>query len=328
MRSSVAPKVVIAYPGFGDIEIEQEILRRIDADVVHTGTTTTPEAQEAIRQADALMVTIQPVPAALIASMQRCRLISRVGTGLDAIDIPAATERNIWVTFVPDYSIDEVSTHAITLLLAQARGLLPLVQGTRQGIWDASRAGVVQRLRDQTLGVVGFGRIGQAAAAKGRGLGLKVIAYDAYVDDTFFTAAGVQRVDLETLLRTADYVTLHVPLNGETHGLINAQTLSRMKPSAYLINTARGPLVDEEALLQAVQSGQIAGAALDVLAMEPPPPDHPLLREERILVTPHAAWYSEAAKVDVRVRGAEEVVRVLSGEAPRAPVNQVTAIRS
>jgi D-3-phosphoglycerate dehydrogenase / 2-oxoglutarate reductase len=322
----MGPKVVITYPAFGDIEVEKKILRQIDAEVIHTGSLSTVEAQAAVRDADALMVTIQPVTADLIGAMQHCRIISRVGTGLDAIDIPAATQAGIWVTYVPDYSIDEVSTHAISLLLAQARGLFPLVQSTRQGIWDSSRSGIVQRLTDQTLGVIGFGRIGQAAAAKGKGLGLRVIAHDQYVSDQAFAAAGVERVDLDTLLQTSDYITLHLPLTEETHHLINSRALGLMKQSAFLVNTARGPLIDEEALLQAVRSGRIAGAALDVLTVEPAPPDHPFLQEERILVTPHAGWYSEAARMDVRIRGSDEVVRVLKGEPPRAPVNRIETI--
>ena len=170
---------------------------------------------------------------------------------------------------------------------------------------------------------MGFGRIGQATAAKGRGLGLEVIAHDPYQDDQVILAAGARAVDWETLLRTADYISLHTPLTDSTYHMINAEALLQMKPTAYLINTARGPLIDEDALLAAVRSGQIGGAALDVLTTEPPPPDHPLLREERIIVTPHIAYYSEAAKRDLRARGADEVVRALTGIAPRSPVNKI-----
>ena len=317
------PTVVIAYPGFGDIEIEKEILSTINAQVEHVGNLDTEEAREAARQADVLMVTIQPVSADLIQSMERCRLICRVGTGLDAIDIPAATARGIWVTYAPDYSIDEVSFHAIALVLAQARGLAGFFGTTRKGIWNAEAGGVLYRLSEQTLGVIGCGRIGQATAAKGRGLGLEVLVYDPYVDEAAMAELGVRIVDLETLLRSSDYISLHSPLTVETRQLMNAETLAMMKPTAYLVNAARGGLIDEDALLAAVQSGQIAGAALDVLAVEPVAADHPFLQEERILLTPHAGWYSEESKVDVRVQGAEEVVRVLRGERPRAPVNQL-----
>ena len=317
------PTVVIAYPGFGDIDIEREILGRIDINVEHVGTLDTEEAREAASRADVLMVTIQPVPADLIERMDRCRLICRVGTGLDAIDIPAATARGIWVTYAPDYSIDEVSTHAIALVLAQARGLPGFFSTTRQGIWDAQAGGVLRRLSEQTLGVIGCGRIGQATASKGRGVGLNVLVFDPYADAAVIAELGVRLVDLETLLRDSDYISLHSPLTKETSRLINAETLALMKPTAFLVNAARGGLVDEEALLAAVQAGQIAGAALDVLAEEPVASDHPFLQEERILLTPHAGWYSEESKVDVRVQGAEEVVRVLRGERPRAPVNEI-----
>ena len=322
------PTVVIAYPGFGDIEIEKEILSAADLQIEHVGNLDSEEARQAARQADALMVTIQPVAADLIQSMERCRLICRVGTGLDAIDIPAASARGIWVTYVPDYSIDEVSTHAIALTLAQARGLPGYLGATRQGIWDGEAGGIIYRLSDQTLGVIGCGRIGQATAAKGRGLGLNVIAHDPYVDAAVMEGMGVQVVDLETLLRAADYISLHAPLTEETHHLMNARTLALMKPTAYLVNAARGGLIDEDALLAAVQNGQIAGAALDVLAVEPVAPDHPFLQEKRILLTPHVGWYSEESKIDVRVQGAEEVVRVLRGERPCAPVNQPLDMRS
>lgn len=319
------PTVVIAYPPFGDLHVEQEILQRLGGTILHFPGIHSPEAQAAIATADAVMVTIQPVPAQLIARMERCKLICRVGTGLDAIDLDAAARRGIWVTYVPDYSIDEVSTHAIALLLAQARGIPNLVASTRAGQWNNSAGGIVYRMRGQTLGLLGCGRIGQAVAGKGRGLGLRVIAHDPFMDEQTLREMGVEPVDFATLLAESDFISLHSPLTNANRCIINADSLARMKPTAYLINTARGPLIDEAALLHAVQSGQIAGAALDVLTVEPPAPDDPLLHEPRILVTPHTAWYSEAAKVDVRVRGAEEVVRVLNGEPPRAPANRIAA---
>ena len=316
------PTVVIGYPGFGNIDIEEEVLRKIGANVVHTGSTETPEARAAIRQADALMVTIQPVKADLIASMERCKLISRVGTGLDAIDIAAATQHGVWVTYVPDYSIDEVSTHAMLLLLAQARGLPTLMDSMRAGKWDGSMV-YARRLQGQVLGLVGCGRIGMAMAAKAQGLGLQVIAFDPFAAASVLAAAGVEAVDFATLLRRSDYISLHTPLTSENRHLIDAAALAQMKSTAYLVNTARGPLIDEDALLAAVRAGQIAGAALDVLSVEPPAPDNPLLHEPRILITPHMAWYSEEAKVDVRQRGAEEVVRMLTNQPLRTPVNRI-----
>ncbi len=318
------PTIVIAHTSFGDdLAVERAVLRPLDANLVHTGNLTEPDALAAVAEADALMVTLERVTAPIINSMTRCRVISRAGTGLDTIDIPTATARGIWVAYVPDYSIDEVSTHAIALLLAQARGIVPLVTSTRNGQWDPMRSGPVHRLREQTLGVVGFGRIGQATAEKGRGLGLRVLVYDPMLNAEAVARVGATAVDLATLARESDYISLHTPLIESTRHLVNADFLSLMKPTAYLINAARGPLVDEVALLAAVKSGQIAGAALDVVETEPAPPDHPLLREERILITPHSAWYSEEAKIEMRTRAAEEVVRVLQGQPPRAPANQI-----
>lgn len=317
------PTVVIAYAGFEDMEVEYSVLGTLDLHIMHTGTLTTPDAVDAAQQCDALIVTLQEVRADLISTMARCRLISRAGTGLDTIDINAATEHGIWVSNVPDYSIDEVSTHAIALLLNHARSLFRLFDATRRGEWDNSVAVPGRRLQGQILGVVGFGRIGRAAAQKGLGLGLEVMVFDPYVEAETIAAKGMRPADLNTLLREADYITLHTPLTDDTRHMINARTLSLMKPNAYLINVARGELIDEDALAQALREERIDGAALDVLAVEPPPADHPLLHDERILITPHAAWYSEEAKYDMRVRACEEVVRVLRGEPPRAAVNQI-----
>jgi D-3-phosphoglycerate dehydrogenase / 2-oxoglutarate reductase len=319
--------IVIAYDGLGDALVEREVLQALDADIIQFSGLDTPEAQAAARQADALMVTIQKVSAELIGSLEHCRVISRAGTGFDAIDIPAATEQGIWVAYVPDYSIDEVSSHTIALLLSHARGVPDLVASTRAGGWTHKVAAPRRRLRGQTLGLAGFGRIGQAVAAKASALGLEIIVHDPYLGDQGILDGGARPVDRETLLRESDYLSLHAPLNDATRNFLDAEALALMKPTAFVINAARGGLVDEEALLHAVQSGQIAGAALDVLKVEPPPPDHPLLRDPRIMITPHSAWYSEDASRDVRVRASEEVVRVLRGERPRCPVNEVSGRR-
>jgi D-3-phosphoglycerate dehydrogenase len=317
------PTVVSVLGNAADSQLERDLLRAVGAELVHVASLDAPEARAAVREADALIVTIHPVRADLIATMERCRIISRAGTGLDAIDIPAATAHGVWVAYVPDYSIDEVSSHAIGLLLAHARAIPQLIDSARAGQWSNRAAVPRRRLRGQTFGVLGFGRIGSAAAAKARGLGLEVIAHDPYIDQQVISAAGARPVDRATLLGESDYLSLHAPLNDTTRRIIDAAALAQMKPSAVVINTARGGLIDEEALLAAVQSGRIAGAALDVLAVEPPAPDHPLLHEPRVMITPHTGWYSEDANVDVRVRAAEEVVRVLRGERPRCPVNEI-----
>ncbi len=318
----MGPLVVIAYADFPDASVEEEVLKTVGAKVVHPSTLSTDEVYDLALKADAFMVSIQPVRADLIGKMERCKIISRCGTGLDNIDIPAATARGIWVTNVPDAFAEEVSMHAIAFLLACGRRLIPLVEATRQGRWERDFVMPFRRIQGQTLGLLGLGYIGQATAKKARCLGLNVVAHDLYVDDTVFGNLGVKRVEWEELLRTSDFVSLHAPLTDETSQIIDARALAMMKPTAFLINTARGKMIDEDALLGAVRSGQIAGAALDVLSVEPAPPDHPLLHEERILVTAHAAWYSADAGYDARVRAAQAIVDVLQGKTPRNPANQ------
>jgi D-3-phosphoglycerate dehydrogenase / 2-oxoglutarate reductase len=316
-----APTVAIVYSGIGDTSIEEAALTAVDARIVYAESLDAPE----VRAADAVMVTTQTVTAAVLGTLERCRIVSRVGVGLDNIDIPAATARGIWVTNVPDYAIDEVSMHAIALMLAHLRRVPDWGAMTRRGEWNGASASAMRRPGSLTLGVLGFGRIGSAAAAKGRGLGLRVIAHDPYIDARIIRAAGVEPVEWETLLRRSDYLSLHVPLTDGTAKIIDAAALSLMQPHAYLINTARGGVVDEDALLAALQQGGIAGAALDVLATEPPRPEHPLLCDARVTVTPHVAWGSDEASRDVRAKGTDEVVRVLRGDRPRCPANEVVS---
>ncbi len=319
----MAPTVVIAHDIFFDLSVEREILKAVDARVLTFRELVSPEAVAAARTADALMVSVQKVPAELLASMTHCRIVSRVGVGVDSIDVAAATARGIWVTNVPDYGVEEVSTHTIALLLACARRIPQLIESTRRGEWDSRFVQPFRRLQGQVLGLVGLGRIGRSTAAKARGLGLQVVVSDPYVDAHTIEAEGMRAVDLETLLRISDFVSLHVPLTETTRDIIDARAMKQMKPTAFLINTSRGGLINEQALLQALQADVIAGAALDVVMAEPPPPDHPLLHEKKAMLTPHTAWYSEDASHDLRVRAAEEVVRVLQGQPPRSPVNHI-----
>jgi D-3-phosphoglycerate dehydrogenase len=291
--------------------------------VVAAEDINSPEAIANFGDADALMVTIHEVGPEIMDQMPKCKIICRIGTGMDAIDIPAATERGIWVTNVPDYSIDEVSTHAIALLLAQVRNLFRHRALSQTGTWRYQTERPIRRLAGQTLGILGLGRIGSASAKKGHGLGLNVIAHDPYLPGERFEELGVRKVDFDTLLRESDLLTLHVPLTDETRKIINAEALAKMKPTAFLANTARGDVVDIDALVEAVRNGVIAGAGIDVLPTEPPPPDHPVLHEEGIIVTPHIGWASNEAGHDVRERGSQEVVRVLQGNRPRYPWNEV-----
>jgi D-3-phosphoglycerate dehydrogenase len=312
--------VVIAYGERADALPETELLEAAGYEVRHlAGIPDAPGTE--LSDAGALMVTTQPVTDAMLAAMPRCRIVARVGTGLDRIDVDAAARRGIYVTNVADYSVDEVSAHAIMLLLAYARRLREYQALVTGGGWSSTGGGPIRRLRGQTLGVAGFGRIGRATAAKARGLGLRVIAFDPLLPAEDIRTADAEPVGWAGLLAESDYLSLHVPLTPQSRHMINADALAAMKPSAVLINTARGGLVDETALADAIRSGTIAGAALDVLTDEPPPAGHPLLSDERVLITPHSGWYSLEAQRDVVAGACEDVHRVLSGQPPRSPVN-------
>lgn len=315
--------VVFAHEDQRFTEPEQAIIKSLGAEIVHERNLDALVADGRAVQVDALMVGTERVTAALIAALPNCRIVSRVGTGLDAIDIPAATAHGVWVTNVPDFSVDEVSNHAMALLLAHARRLRQLLNQSARGVWDPLSFRPFERLQGQTVGVLGFGRIGQLFASKTRGMGLNVIVHDAFIAPKVIEDAGATPVSWQELLRTSDYISLHAPLNETTYHFVNADALAQMKPNAFLVNTARGGLVDANALLDAVRAGKIAGAALDVFETEPLPQDSPLWDESKIDVSPHLAWYSEDSMRDVKVRAAEEVVRVLKGEAPRCPVNVV-----
>lgn len=316
------PLVIIAFGEYGDCSIEEEILKReLGARVVYTKTIHSPEARDLARGADAIAISIEKYPAELLATFANCKIISRFGTGLDNIDLAAAAEHGILVTNVPDAFVEEVSTHTIALLLACNRHLVSLANASHAGRWENQGRNIC-RLRDQVLGLVGFGYIARATATKARGLGLQVIAYDPFVGEEAFRGYGVRPVSLAELLAESDYVSLHLPVTEATRQIIDAGRLASMKPGAYLINTSRGMLIDEGALLAAVRTGQIRGAALDVRATEPPPPDDPLMREDNILITPHMAWCSVEATASLRRRASQEIVRVLRGEKPEHPANQ------
>jgi D-3-phosphoglycerate dehydrogenase / 2-oxoglutarate reductase len=311
--------VVIAYGQRAQTELDTGLLEGMGYQVRHLSGLS---GLSGLADADALMVTVQEVTEAVLDAMPACKVVARVGTGLDSIDLDGAARRGVQVTYVADYSVDEVSTHAIALLLACARRIPQYLDLVRAGQWNSVGAGTIRRLSEQTLGIAGFGRIGRAAAGKGRGLGLRVLVCDPYQSGEDIRAAGCEPASWDTLLAESDFISLHVPLTPDSDRLINAAALRAMKPTAVLINTARGGLVDEAALAAAIRAGEIAGAALDVLAAEPPAAGSPLLADPRVLITPHGAWYSAEAQRDVVVRACEDVRRVLTGRPPRSPANK------
>jgi len=274
------------------------------------------------RDADALIISSSPVSRRVMESLEGVKAVMRTGVGYDVIDVPAATELGVVVINVPDIWIREVANHALALLLAWNRRIVTLDREVRGGTWSGRVPGAVTgSLHGETVGIVGLGNIGSAFARRIAALETHVIACDPYVDDARFKTLGVERVDLPTLAARADYVSVHALLNAETRGLLNEAFFRRMKPTACLVNTSRGPVVDEAALARALREGRLAGAALDVFEEEPLAADSPLRRLDNVILTPHAAYFSSPAVAQVPKRCGEEIARVLLKERPLNVVN-------
>jgi D-3-phosphoglycerate dehydrogenase / 2-oxoglutarate reductase len=269
---------------------------------------------------DAALVQFAPVGRRALADPGPLRALVRYGVGVDNIDTAVAAAAGIRVARVPDYCVDEVADHTLALLLAVERGIVALASQTVAGGWDFRAAGRVRRLRGRTLGLVGFGRIACAVGARAGALGMRLVAHDPALGDGDVRAAGATPAALDELLRAADVLSLHVPLTDDTRALIGAGELALLPVGAVVLNTARGGLVDEAALAAALADGRLGGAGLDVLAGEPPPPDHPLRRAPNVVLTPHTAWYSEAAVGDLRRKAVEAALALLDGAHPPGEV--------
>lgn len=307
---------------FPDLDQEREILGAEGHELRFEGNATTPEeVAAAVAGADAVLNCYAKMPGDVIRGLEGCRIIARYGIGLDTVDMPVANEMGIVVTNVPDYCIDEVSDHALALALSLARGVALLDRKVRAGSWTPTDARPLHRLRGRTFGLVGFGRIARALAAKAAAIGFEIVATDPYVATDAVRDAGAEPLGLEDLLGRADVVSLHVPLTDESHHLIDADALASMKPGAILVNTSRGPLVDTDALRASLESGHLGGAALDVLEHEPPAADDPLFQRDDVVVTPHAGFYSEESLRELQRKAVEQVVEALAGRRPPYAVN-------
>lgn len=321
------------------LSIEREILGDL-ADVVALEARTAADLQGRVAQADALLVYhFVHIDRRVLDELTRCRLIVRCGAGVDNVDCDYAGQLGIPVANVPDYGSEEVADTAIGALLTLARGTHFLNQRCRrQGeLWSYALAAPLHRLRDRVLGVIGLGRIGTATALRGKALGLDVLFYDPYLPSGYDKALGVRRAEsLEELLSASNIISLHCPLTDETRHIIDDAAISTMQAGSIVINTARGGVVDACAILRALESGHLLGAALDVLECEPPPSDHPLLMawrdpehpaHDRLLLTPHAAFYCEEGLLEMRRKGSQNCRRALEGKAPRNVVNSPVARR-
>jgi len=326
MKSEKQYKVVCPLFLDKDPEFEEEILQRI-ATFHPYKCRDQEEVAQVVKDADAVITGPIEVREKAIAGMTRCRIIQALGVGYDRIDIQPAGEREIYVTNVPDYCVNEVADHTIGLLLAANRRILGLVNAAKKGMWFSKLpfdvSAPVSRLEGKTLGIIGLGRIGTAVAIRAKAFGMKVLFYDPYVKLGIERSLNLDRAeDVSYLLENSDIVSIHTPLTDETHHMIGEDQLKRMKEQAVIINTARGAIVSRMALFKALKEGWIAGAALDVIEGEPPNQDEPLLSLENLIITPHRAFYSEESNLDCRRKAATNVLRVLQGRIPLHIVNE------
>lgn len=319
-------KIVVTDATFPSLAQERAVAREFGADLIEAKCVTPADVVAAAKGTDVLIVQFAQVTAEAIADLAAGALIVRYGIGLDNIDLAAAKAHGVKVAYVPDYATGEVADHTATLILAVLRCVVALDQSVRDGQWDA--VGVAGRLRsfeETTVGFVGFGRIGQNVLSRLKPFGFRGIVADPYADKATLAELGAEAVDLDTLFERADVITLHCPLTPETKHVVNAARLAKMSSRAGLVNTARGGLVDPDAVVDALRSGALRGAALDVFETEPLPLDSPLRDCPNLILTPHAAWYSTSAIDRLQAFTADEIRRHLTGQPMRRPAMDITS---
>lgn len=312
------PKVVVTDCDHFSLELERKVLNEINPEFVVAHCTTEEEVIETARDADGIINQYAPMTRRVIESLKRCKVIARYGIGVDNIDVEAATEHGIIVANLPDYCVDEVSTHAVALILSCLRKITLLDNLVKQEIWNLTLARPLLRTQGRILGLFGLGKIGRAVAEKTSRFGFKIIACDPYVAKV---DREIELAEFPQLLSDSDFISIHTPLTKETRHIFGENELRAMKKSAYLINTARGSIINEKALYKALKDKWIAGAALDVMEKEPPDWKNPLLKLNNLIITPHVSFYSEESYVDLKTKTAEAVLFVLKGGLPRAMVN-------
>ena len=308
-------------------DVEAEVLARVGARLLEAETGSEEELLRLAPRADAILTCFKQVPVSVVRAATKLQVIGRYGIGVDNIPVEEATRLGIPVTNVPAYCLDEVAEQALAFLLAGARRIVRYDRALRAGDWSLATGMPVYRVAGRTLAIIGFGKIGRRLARKAAALDLQLVAHDPWVPDEEIRAAGVEPASLDEALARADFVSLHTPLTEETQHLLSAERLARIKPGAFVINTARGALIDQEALLQALQSGRVSGAGLDVFVPEHLPAGHPLLGQPNVIATPHTAFYSEESVRELQRLAAQNVADILGGRRPADVVNpQVLAL--
>jgi D-3-phosphoglycerate dehydrogenase len=315
------PVIAVTDSVFPSLDPAKAALARLNPTYRMAKSVNADDIVAVARDADAVLVTYAKLTREVLAQFTRCKAIGRFGLGVDNIDLVAAKEKGMAVNYVPDYCIREVSDHAMALLLALIRKIPLSNKLVQSGRWEMPAVVPIRRIEGTVLGLVGFGHIPRLVAPKAQAFGIRVIASDPYAKPEVFRTAGVESVDFDTLLQSSDYVSVHAPLLPATRGMMNAAAFAKMKKGAYIVNTARGPLIDEPALIAALDSGQIGGAGLDVVASEPLAKDSPLLGRDNVIISPHTAFYSIEALNELQTKCATDVARVLSGEKAVYPIS-------
>ncbi len=321
--TSERPKVVLTDYVWESLEMEEKLFASLDADFIAIQCKSREELLDAADGAEVLLNTyFAPLDRSLFEELPTLKMIARYGIGVDTIDLEAATDHEIIVTNNPTYCLNEVAEHTMALLLALARKIALYDREVRRGIWEVELAKPIGRVSGKTLGLVGFGNIARMVARRASGFEMRILYFDPFVSAETGAKEGAEAVSLETLLSESDFVTIHAPLIPETRHMIGEKQLRMMKQTAFLINCARGPIIEDAALEKAIAEGWIAGAGLDVLeAQTPPTPDHPLLRTSQNIITPHSAWFSEESLIGLHEGAPSEVARFLSGDRPINVVN-------
>ena len=314
------PLVVVTDSPFPSLDPAKKALEEANAEVVQAPSSSEEDIIKAAENADAILVTYAKLNENILRSLKNCKAIGRFGIGVDNIDLKVAGELGISVNYVPDYCLDEVSDQAMAMIISMARKIPQSNKLVQSGRWEMPAVVPMYRLRGKTVGLIGFGNIPRLMTPKAQAFGFNVIAADPYAPKELFEKYGVENVSMDELYEKSDFISVHAPLLPETKGLVNKDAFKKMKDTAIIVNTARGPLINEKDLIEALDKNEIGGAGLDVVETEPLPENSPLIGRDNVILAPHTAFYSVEALEELQTKAASDVARVLNGEEPVYPI--------